>query len=81
MPETTTTDPPDAPPLEAWIEQSLRRVAQLTKRAAASRRRAEAAIAERTDLVGQLVEAGVPLKKIAERAGVNRSALQWRAKR
>jgi len=70
----------EAPPLQAWVDESMARVQKLTKQAGKARERAQAATAERTELVGMLVEAGVPLAQIAKRAGVTRGALQWRAK-
>jgi len=76
------TDTETAEVLEqsAIIEQNLAKVAKLTKSAARHRGKAEDASRERTELVGLLVEAGVPLAQIAKRAGVTRGALQWRAK-
>jgi len=73
---TTTTDTENAEALEV----SMAKVAKLTRLAASHRRRAEQAVATRTELVGELVAAGVPLTRIAKRAGVTRGALQWRAK-
>ena len=63
------------------VEEAMKATGRLTKRAARAREHADAAIAERTELVAALVAAGVPLTKLAKAAGVGRSALQQRANR
>jgi hypothetical protein len=68
----TTTDPA--------IEEGLARVAKLTRTAATARRKADAAIDERTELIGSLLASGVRLSLIARRAGVTHGALQAASK-